>query len=36
MASLERVQFDGVLKDFTKTSFHINTIPSVRLDDVKN
>jgi nucleosome binding factor SPN SPT16 subunit len=43
IASLERVQFtlkqfDLVLifKDFTKTPLHINSIPSVQLDDVKN
>ncbi|KIP09266.1 hypothetical protein PHLGIDRAFT_103069 [Phlebiopsis gigantea 11061_1 CR5-6] len=43
IASLERVQFglkqfDMVLifKDFTKSPLHINSIPSVQLDDVKN
>ena len=43
IASLERVQFglkqfDLVLvfKDFTKAPLHINSIPSLQLDDVKN
>lgn len=43
IASLERVQFglkqfDLVLvfKDFTKVPLHINSIPSMQLDDVKN
>jgi nucleosome binding factor SPN SPT16 subunit len=43
IASLERVQFglkqfDLVLvfKDFTRAPLHINSIPSMQLDDVKN
>ncbi|KAI1787890.1 FACT complex subunit SPT16 [Ganoderma leucocontextum] len=43
IASLERVQFGLkhfdmvlVLKEFTKTPLHINTIPTAQLDDVKN
>jgi nucleosome binding factor SPN SPT16 subunit len=43
VASLERVQFGlkqfdlvFVFKDFTKVPLHINSIPSLQLDDVKN
>jgi len=43
IASLERVQFGlkqfdvvFVFKDFTKAPLHINSIPSMQLDDVKN
>jgi nucleosome binding factor SPN SPT16 subunit len=43
IASLERVQFGlkqfdlvFVFKDFTKVPLHINSIPSMQLDDVKN
>ncbi|KAF8275222.1 FACT complex subunit SPT16 [Lactarius quietus] len=43
VASLERVQFGlkqfdlvFVFKDFTKAPLHINSIPSLQLDDVKN
>jgi len=43
IASLERIQFGlkqfdlvFVFKDFTKAPLHINSIPSMQLDDVKN
>jgi nucleosome binding factor SPN SPT16 subunit len=43
LASLERVQYGlrqfdlvFIFKDFTKNPLHINSIPSVQMDDVKN